>query len=308
VHDHKFGVCEKCGSKPPDNYKGTPGKLKMKQSVWGGRMIGTNEKDCGTKDTHINFGEFLDSIDYDEADTNCSKADLCIIAGTSMSLRHITHFPFLAKKTVLINLQATPDDDKADLRIWAKCDPVFNGLMERLGITIDPIPVWKPVDAVPIDKIPACVVPFYVQKAKELGDFYNTLEAERIEENLIQIQVPVKNLPSKIIVGNLHEAVVKKKGEKTNRWTIYAKLPDNQNEKLEDYVEFVKFQLHPTFTPKNVKVFNAPYSLSRTGWGTFTVGVLIRWKDEFKCPPLKLEHNLSFEAPDIFTSVDVPQQ
>ena len=37
--------------------------------------------------------------------------DLCIIAGTSMSLRHITHFPFMAKKVVLINLQPTPDDE-----------------------------------------------------------------------------------------------------------------------------------------------------------------------------------------------------
>jgi NAD-dependent SIR2 family protein deacetylase len=57
------------------------------------------------KDTHINFGEGLDPIDWDEAEAWCSKADLVIIAGTSMSLRHITHMPFLAPKVAMINLQ-----------------------------------------------------------------------------------------------------------------------------------------------------------------------------------------------------------
>jgi len=306
VHDHKVGVCDKCGSKPPSNYKGTPGNLQMKKSQWGGRMVGTNEKNCGTKDTHINFGEFLDPMDWDEADEHCKKADLCIIAGTSMSLRHITHFPFQAKKVVLINLQPTPDDDQATLRIWAKCDPVFEGLMERLGIPIDPIPVWRPRDSVPIDKIPSWVDPYYIQKAKELEEFYNTLEVERMEVKVNQIQIqplPVKKLPPKILLGNTHQL------EKADShcWTIYVKLPDDQNENLEDYVEFVKFKLHPTFTPKNVKVSKSPYQLSRTGWGTFTISVIIQWKPEFNAPPLKLEHNLSFSSSDTNRSVDVPQ-
>jgi len=175
VHDHKFGTCERCGSKPPDQYRGAPGDAKMKHSQWGGIMVGTNEKNSGTKDTHINFGEFLDDIDLDEANLHCSKADLCIIAGTSMSLRHITHLPFLAKKVVLINLQPTPDDDAAYLRIWARCDPVFIGLMEGLGIAIDPIPVWRPRDGVAIKKIPSCVAPGYRKKARDLKRFYKEL-------------------------------------------------------------------------------------------------------------------------------------
>jgi NAD-dependent SIR2 family protein deacetylase len=69
------------------------------------------------------------------------KADLCIVAGTSMSLRHITHFPFQAKRTVIINLQETPDDDRCDLRIFAKCDPIFEAACTKLGVVIDPIPV-----------------------------------------------------------------------------------------------------------------------------------------------------------------------
>lgn len=108
-------------------------------------------------------------MDWNEADEHCKKADLCIIAGTSMSLRHITHFPFMAKKVVLINLQPTPDDSKADLRIWAKCDPVFAGLMQRLdNMEVDPVPVWRPRDGVSIDKIPSWVHPYYVAAAARL--------------------------------------------------------------------------------------------------------------------------------------------
>jgi len=120
----------------------------MKNSKWGGIMVGTSDLNCGTKDTHINFGECLDSIDLNEAEAHCGKADLVIIAGTSMSLRHITHLPFMAKKVILINLQATPDDDKADLRIWAKCDTVFQGLLDRLNVEVLPVPVWYPRDSV----------------------------------------------------------------------------------------------------------------------------------------------------------------
>jgi len=314
VHDHKASTCERCGSSTPEHYKGTPGKLQMKKSKWGGRMIGTNDKNCGTKDTHINFGEFLDTVDWNEADLHCGKADLCIIAGTSMSLRHITHFPFMAKKVVLINLQPTPDDDNATLRIWAKCDPVFEGLMQRLNIPIDPIPIWKPQDAVPIDKIPSWVDSHYIEKAMRLEKFYKQYEKELIQEmkNLevkeAPIKVsPIKTLPEKIIIGNIHEIVQAKSEDSSNthKWTMYVKGENGDN--LESCIDFVKFKLHPTFNPPTVKVNQAPYTLSRTGWGTFPIKVFIYWKSQFNAPTLKHDHHLSFSDPDTFTIVNLPQ-
>jgi len=310
VHDHKAGVCERCGSKPPDNYTGSPGKAKMKKSVWGGCMVGTNEKNCGTKDTHINFGEFLDPMDWDEADTHCKKADLCIIAGTSMSLRHITHFPFKAKKVVLINLQPTPDDELADLRIWAKCDPVFEGLMERLKINIDLIPVWKPRDGVTIKKIPSWVDSYYIQKAMELDKFYKALEKEYLTDSLkqLEIQSVTKLLPTKIIIGNTHKDRPNS-SDNSHKWKIYIRLEDSvaQNTNLDQFVEFVEFKLHPTFDPPVVRVSKAPFTLARIGWGTFKVGVTIHWKAEFKAPPLVVDHELSFAAPDTSNIIDVPK-
>ena len=100
-----------------------------------------------------------------------------------MSLRHITHFPFKAKKVVLINLQATPDDEKADLRIWAKCDPVFAGLMQRLGVEVDPTPVWRPRDSVSFWRIPRWVDIRDVEAAKRLEVVAKQREAEARERS-----------------------------------------------------------------------------------------------------------------------------
>jgi len=274
------------------------------------------KKNCGTKDTHINFGEYLDPMDWNEADENCGKADLCIIAGTSMSLRHITHFPFKANKTVLINLQATPDDNVAHLRIWAKCDPVFEGLMERLNIPIDPIPIWKPRDAVPLAKIPSSVNPYYIKKAKELEGFYQQLDNEYKEADvaadLIKIslnEIPISSvmsthliLPDQVIIGNTHELVATT-DKNNHKWVMYVKAADGVD--LESYIENVEFHLHPTFTPPSKTITKPPYTISRLGWGKFTIQVIINWKPKFNQPQLLHSHDLNFSEPDTFNIVKI---
>merc|ERR1711998_706913 len=135
VHDHSIGKCAKCGSKPPKRYTGKKGPNGCRKG-----LVGPEDRNKGTKDTHINFGESLDEVDWDEAEGACGAADLCIVVGTSMSLDHVTHMPFMAKRTVIVNLQKTPDDSEAHLRIFAYADPVLTGLMQRLDIKIDPAP------------------------------------------------------------------------------------------------------------------------------------------------------------------------
>ncbi|KAH3757057.1 transcriptional regulator, Sir2 family protein [Pelomyxa schiedti] len=93
VHDHCVGTCSRCGSHPPASYTGWVTKKDVKTGsktkfAMNG-LISTTDVNLGTKDTHINFGELLDSMDWAEADKQCKKADLCIVAGTSMSLRHV---------------------------------------------------------------------------------------------------------------------------------------------------------------------------------------------------------------------------
>jgi len=170
AHNHIVGTCQKCGSKPPrdqgNNYK----------------SVGSTDVNCGTKDTHINFEESLDPIDWDEAQLHCSKADLVIVAGTSMSLRHVTHFPFLAQKNsfgknkynflntergkvVIINLQKTPDDNKCDLRIFAPTDTVFERLVSTLKLEMEHPPVFRPRDSLPLDQLPKYVSDFFYEAA-----------------------------------------------------------------------------------------------------------------------------------------------
>ena len=52
---------------------------------------------------------------------------------------------FSGGKLVIINLQKTPKDKKADLIIHAKCDDIMQHLMTRLKI---PVPVYIRKDAV----------------------------------------------------------------------------------------------------------------------------------------------------------------
>jgi NAD-dependent SIR2 family protein deacetylase len=125
-------------------------------------LVGVKSRDVGTKDTHINFQESLDDVDWDEATAHCRRADLCIVMGTSMSLRHVTHFPFMAKKTVIVNLQQTPDDHRCHrgLRLWSTCDEVLRLLLPRLGVAeVEGPPAWRPRDAVPLEALTALGIP-----------------------------------------------------------------------------------------------------------------------------------------------------
>jgi len=183
VHDHSVGTCSRCKSKPPLEYTGRA-RAGTKTGADGNGfkengLVGTEDKGVGTKDTHINFGECLDR-DLREANKICSKADLCIVMGTSMSLRHITHLPFKARKTVIVNLQETPDDKKCHLRIWAQCDPVSAGLLSRLGLEELPVPIWRPRDALPLDQIPLYVSKTYRDAAARLTQF--TVKREELQE------------------------------------------------------------------------------------------------------------------------------
>jgi NAD-dependent SIR2 family protein deacetylase len=162
VHDHHVATCDACGSAPPENYNGKPkpgSKTGSGTTVETSGLIGTEDVNVGTKDTHINFGEHLDTRDWNESQKHCSRAELCIVAGTSMSLRHVTHFPFMADKTVIINLQSTPDDskclkqDNGLCRIWAKTDDAFGMLMGKLNVEVEETPVWRPTDSLSIHEI-----------------------------------------------------------------------------------------------------------------------------------------------------------
>jgi hypothetical protein len=75
-------------------------------------------------------------------------------------------------------------------------------------------------------------------------------------------------------------------------------LSDSKSDKIDlkdaDVIKKVLFKLHPTFRQPNIYVEKAPFELSRIGWGTFGVGIVIEFQDNLKMDKLELEHNLSF--------------
>jgi len=224
-----------------------------------------------------------------------------------MSLRHITHFPFMAKKVALINLQATPDDETANLRIWAKCDPVFEALCNRLDITIDPIPAWRPRDSVPINQIPSHINKYYVEKAKDLEEMAKFREQEAEDRRIQQMSDQIKALKLndvQIEVGNYHVKIdpTYKDDKNVHKWTMAVRLPahlSKQGYHTSDFVQSVEYTIHPTFSPNVFKV-SSPFTLERRGWGTFDVGVKVTLKPHLKGPIINFEHHLNFTDDESF--------
>ena len=45
----------------------------------------------------------------------------------------------------------------------------------------------------------------------------------------------------------------------------------NTPTKIAKYIKSVTYRLHPTFKPRLITVIEAPFLLSRVGWGTFEI-------------------------------------
>ena len=98
---------------------------------------------CGEElfDTIVNFGENLPERDIDLGFEYSQIADLHICFGTSLRVSPANQMPETTTKKpegklVIVNLQPTPLDDIAFLRIWGLCDVVIEALMKKLNIEI----------------------------------------------------------------------------------------------------------------------------------------------------------------------------
>ena len=105
----------------------------------------------------------------------------------------------------------------------------------------------------------------------------------------------------KFAYGNTHEDVKNPKktpdGETTNshRWCMFVSLNGNPEE-TQKYIKQVTYHLHPTFRQNKIVVQEAPFLLSRVGWGWFTVRMDIQFKEWTGIGVKKLEHVLEFEG------------
>lgn len=95
------------------------------------------------RDTIVYFGERLDDADLEKAREVSRKADLAIFLGSSLKV--LQHYKFIwersgahgEKRFVIVNLQWTPKDRAAQLKINGRCDVVLQQLLGALNLKCD---------------------------------------------------------------------------------------------------------------------------------------------------------------------------
>ncbi|XP_036051946.1 NAD-dependent protein deacetylase sirtuin-7 isoform X3 [Onychomys torridus] len=109
---------------------------------------------CGTqlRDTIVHFGErgtLGQPLNWEAATEAASKADTILCLGSSLKVLKkyprlwcMTKPPNRRPKLYIVNLQWTPKDDWAALKLHGKCDDVMQLLMDELGLEI---PVYSRV-------------------------------------------------------------------------------------------------------------------------------------------------------------------
>jgi mono-ADP-ribosyltransferase sirtuin 6 len=85
-------------------------------------------------DTVLDWEDSLPAEEMQKSELNCKSADLILCLGTTMQILPVGGYPLLTKKNngkvVIVNLQETRIDSRADLIINSKLDLVFQLLIE----------------------------------------------------------------------------------------------------------------------------------------------------------------------------------
>ena len=88
------------------------------------------------KDTLLDWEDSLPKDDLDRAYEECeTPGTLVLCLGTSLRIQPVGDLPLLASNIVIVNLQKTPHDDRADLVIRGDVDEVMDELLKHLGMT-----------------------------------------------------------------------------------------------------------------------------------------------------------------------------
>ena len=155
-------------------------------------------------------------------------------------------------------------------------------------------------------------------KSKEFQDsvkaYSNSLNNKSFKKNLI------------LSYGNEHSLIESFESENKHRWKAFVRLGKideqlenifsnirkqadlddllNINEKktyldgdIENYIDFVTFELHPTFNPNKIMKKESPFTLTRVGWGTFDIKAIVKFKEELGLKNEELKISLSFDSP-----------
>ncbi|KAK4450388.1 DHS-like NAD/FAD-binding domain-containing protein [Podospora aff. communis PSN243] len=198
---------------------------------------------CGGNlyDTIVNFGEYLPEKPLADAREHAAKADLCLVLGSSLTVPPACDIPeitakrrFGKGKLVIVNLQETPLDERAGLRIWARADEAMGKVMEKLGVE----------------------VPRFVLR-RRLAVEVKSLDAERHAVTLRGVDVdgtPVTFIQSVRMEGN-------RRAVKTEPFTISFRRKMEPGDKIDVEVEFMGHYGEPNLTISHVYGSDTGYLL-----------------------------------------------
>jgi mono-ADP-ribosyltransferase sirtuin 6 len=105
------------------------------------------------RDTLLDWDDPLPRFDLERAEWHCQNAELVITLGTSLRIHPAADLPLLASKMVIVNLQETPVNAKAELVIRERVDKVMADLMDLLGYPKDWENKWNTAPPPKIERV-----------------------------------------------------------------------------------------------------------------------------------------------------------
>ncbi|CAF0921203.1 unnamed protein product [Adineta steineri] len=114
-------------------------------------------------------------------------------------------------------------------------------------------------------------------------------ELRRIENENERKQM----IKKRFIIGNTHHLPCDNDCTK-HEWTFFIKFDNDDQDDISEYIKQITVNLHPTFTPSKIVLDNAPFSLTRIGWGIFTIYFTIEFHSQWNKSDLKTSWFLSF--------------
>jgi len=129
-------ICEKCNKEYMRSFDVTDTVVNYRDHI-----TMRNCDDCGgrLKDTIVHFCENMRDNEIRLAEQQARKADLALVMGTSMNVHPAASLCNKALRNkngsmVIVNLQKTPYDNVATVKLHCKTDEFMKLLMEKLGL------------------------------------------------------------------------------------------------------------------------------------------------------------------------------
>ncbi|KAJ3225305.1 YEATS domain-containing protein 2, partial [Chytriomyces hyalinus] len=105
-------------------------------------------------------------------------------------------------------------------------------------------------------------------------------------------------IKKRVVVGNVSRYIPEEKRKLSKfefKWMIYVRGPPG-NADITPFVTQVRFHLHPDYAPNEIiDVFSPPFTLTRYGWGEFSVRVRLYFVDPNRNKPQDVIYTLKFD-------------